>query len=264
MDWNTTLWRQSCEQFRLFMVPITAPLGRSERRIAATSYVEGLLLPGKRKSIEPMAQRLQFDSQRLQQFIRDSPWEEEAIWQIIRREVAPHLEPIEAWIVDETGWPKQGKHSVGVSHQYCGALGKQTNCQVSVEVVISDGFVAAPMAGRLYLPQSWIADRQRCGEAGVPEEVAFATKSQIALKLLQQMVADEIDRAPVLGDSAYGDSYDFRQELRRLNLGFFFQVTPQENKGGLGEVATQRKGKYRTVWEKTAQSARSLAQITEG
>jgi SRSO17 transposase len=105
---------------------------------------------------------LQFDGQRLQQFIKDSPWEDEAVWHTIRREVAPHLEPIEAWIVDETGWPKQGKHSVGVSHQYCGALGKQANCQVSVEIVISDGFVAAPMAGRLYLPEGWIANRPRC------------------------------------------------------------------------------------------------------
>jgi SRSO17 transposase len=263
VDWNTKLWRQSCEQFQRFMVPITAPLGRSERRIAATHYVEGLLLPGKRKSIEPMAERLQFDGQRLQQFIKDSPWEDEAVWQTIRREVAPHLEPIEAWIVDETGWPKQGKHSVGVSHQYCGALGKQANCQVSVEIVISDGFVAAPMAGRLYLPEAWIADRPRCREAGVPEEVEFATKSQIALELLRQVVADEIDRAPVLGDSAYGDSYEFRQELRRLNLEFFLQVTPEEHKGWLEEVPTQLKGKYRTVNAKTAERARDLVQITE-
>lgn len=245
------------------MVPITVPLGRSERRIAATHYVEGLLLPGKRKSIEPMAERLQFDPQRLQQFIKDSPWEDEEVWQTIRREVAPHLEPIEAWIVDETGWPKQGKHSVGVSHQYCGALGKQANCQVSVEVVISDGLVAAPMAGRLYLPEAWIANRPRCREAGVPEEVEFATKSQIALGLLRQMVADEIDRAPVLGDSAYGDSYEFRQELRRLSLEFFLQVTPQEHKGWLEEVPTQLKGKYRTVNKKTAKRARDLVQFTE-
>jgi SRSO17 transposase len=244
------------------MVPVTAPLGRSERRIAAIHYVEGLLLPGQRKSIEPIAERLQFDSQRLQQFIRDSPWEDESVWQTIRREVAPHLEPIEAWIVDETGWPKQGKHSVGVSHQYCGALGKQTNCQVSVEIVVSDGLVAAPMAGRLYLPESWLNDRPRCQVAGVPEDVEFATKSQIALELLRRMVADEIARAPVLGDSAYGDSFEFREELRRLNLEFFLQVTPAEHKAWLEEVPTQLRGKYRTVSEKTAERARNLAQIT--
>ena len=93
MDWNSKLWRKSVEEFKNFMLPLTAPLGRSERRIAATQYVEGLLLPGKRKSIEPMAERLDFDAQRLQQFIKDSPWEEQAVWKVIRQEVAPHLEP---------------------------------------------------------------------------------------------------------------------------------------------------------------------------
>jgi SRSO17 transposase len=264
MDWNAKLWRRSCEQFERFMIPLTVPLGRSERRIAATHYVEGLLLPGERKSIEPMAERLRFDAQRLQQFIKDSPWQDQGVWEVIRREVAPHLEPIEAWIVDETGWPKQGRHSVGVSHQYCGALGKQANCQVSVEVVISDGFVAAPMAGRLYLPESWTKDRKRCREAGVPEAVEFATKSQIALELIKEVVADEVDRAPVLGDSAYGDSYDFREELRRCDLEFFLQVTPQEHKGWLEEVATRLKGQYRVVDEKTAERARDLVQITTG
>jgi SRSO17 transposase len=264
MDWNARLWRRSCEQFGKFMVPITAPLGRSERRIAATHYVEGLLLPGERKSVEPMASRLQFDAQRLQQFIKDSPWDDRRVWQVIRRQVAPHLEPIEAWIVDETGWPKQGRHSVGVSHQYCGALGKQANCQVSVEVTISDGFVAAPMAGRLYLPESWTKDRPRCREAGVPEEVLFATKPQMALALIKEVLADEVDRAPVLGDSAYGDSYEFRQELRRLGLEFFLQVTPEEHKAWLHAVPTKPKGKYLRVDEQTAALARNLAQITTG
>jgi SRSO17 transposase len=171
------------------------------------------------------------------------------------------LEPIEAWIVDETGWPKQGKHSVGVSHQYCGALGKQANGPVSVEVAISEGFVAAPMAGRLYLPESWTKDRERCRDAGVPDEVEFATKSQMALELINKLVGDEVDRAPVLGDSAYGDSFDFRQRLRDLHLEFFLQVTPQAHKGWKEKVRTQLKGKYRTVDEKTAKQAKDLAQI---
>lgn len=264
MDWDDKLWRRSCEQFEKFMIPMTVPLGRSERRIAATHYVEGLLLPGDRKSIEPLAERLQFDAQRLQQFLADSPWDDQAVWQVIRRELAPHLEPIEAWIVDETGWLKQGRHSVGVSHQYCGAVGKQANCQVSVEVVISDGLVAAPMAGRLYLPEGWIKNRPRCRAVGVPDEVEFATKSEIAVDLIKELVADEVDRAPVSGDSAYGDSYEFREQLRRLKLEFFLQVTPQEHKGWLEEVPTKLKAKYRTVDEKTAERARDLVQITKG
>jgi SRSO17 transposase len=123
---------------------------------------------------------------------------------VIRREVIPHFEPIEAWIVDETGWLKQGKHSVGVSHQYCGAIGKQANCQVSVELVVSDGLVAAPVGGGLYLPHSWIEDPRRCAKAGVPPAIGFATKSQIALELIEQALADEVAPAPVLGDAAYG------------------------------------------------------------
>ena len=160
MEWDGRLWQRSIERFKAFMVPVVAPLGRSERRVAAANYVSGLLMPGQRKSIEPMAARLGVDPQRLQQFVTDSPWDEEQVWRVVRQEVIPHFEPIEAWIADETGWLKQGKDSVGVSHQYCGAVGKQANCQVSVELVVSNGCVAAPVCGRLYLPQSW-AERTR-------------------------------------------------------------------------------------------------------
>ena len=114
------------------MVPLVAFLGRREQRVAATSYVQGLLMPGQRKSIEPMAERLGVPSQRLQQFVADSPWDENELWGVIRRRVRPHLEPTEAWIVDETGWLKQGRHSVGVARQYCGQLGKRDNRQIVV------------------------------------------------------------------------------------------------------------------------------------
>jgi SRSO17 transposase len=244
------------------MVPLAAPLGRSERRVAAASYVSGLLMPGQRKSIEPMAARLGVDPQRLQQFIADSPWDEEQLWRVLRREIIPHFEPIEAWIPDETGWLKQGKHSVGVSHQYCGAIGKQANCQISVELVVSNGFVAAPVGGRLYLPQSWAEDPERRAKAGVPPEITFATKSQIALQLIEQALADQVAPAPVLGDAAYGDSFAFRQRLRELNLEFFLQVTPEEHFGWTQEVPTVLKGKYRKLAdEKLAASARHLMDI---
>lgn len=244
------------------MVPLAAPLGRSERRVAAASYVSGLLMPGQRKSIEPMSARLGVDAQRLQQFMADSPWNEEQLWRVIRREVIPHFEPIEAWITDETGWLKQGKHSVGVSHQYCGALGKQANCQVSVELVVSNGFVAAPVGGRLYLPQSWAEDPARRAKVGVPPEITFATKSQIALQLIEQAQADQVAPAPVLGDAAYGDSFAFRQRLRELDLEFFLQVTPEEHLGWTQEVPTVLKGKYRKLaHEELASSARHLLDI---
>jgi SRSO17 transposase len=169
--WNAKLWRESVKQFHEFLEPLVAGLGRSERRVAAARYIEGLLMPGHRKAIGPMAERLGVGSQSLQQFVTDSPWSEEAFWQAIRQEVVPSLEPLEAWIVDETGWIKQGSHSVGVSHQYCGAVGKQANCQVSVEVVVSDGWIAAPVGARLYLPESWTRDREHCAAVGVPKEV---------------------------------------------------------------------------------------------
>src|SRR5438876_8247312 len=100
MDWNEKLWKRSLKQFQQFMAPLVVLLGRSERRVAATRYVEGLLMPGARKSMEPMAARLGVDKQSLQQFATDSPWSDKAVWSVIRREVIPHLEPIEAWIVD--------------------------------------------------------------------------------------------------------------------------------------------------------------------
>ena len=151
-QWNQKLWQRSSEQFAEFLESLAAVLGRRERRVGAAFYVQGLLMPGERKSIEPMAERLGVDSQKLQQLMADSPWDEQEVWRAIRRNVVPVLEPLAAWIIDETGWLKQGKKSVGVAHQYCGAVGKTANCQVSGGVVVSDGEIAAPVAGRLYLP----------------------------------------------------------------------------------------------------------------
>lgn len=260
MQWNDRLWQQSQQYLSQFMIPLVEVLGRSERRVAATRYVEGLLLPGQRKSIAPMSERLGVDSQSLQQFVSDSPWEEQELWSAIRREVIPSLEPIECWVVDETGWVKQGDHSVGVSHQYCGSVGKQANCQVSVELVVSDGLVAAPVGGRLYLPQKWTEDRQRCTAAGVPPGIAFATKSQIAVALLEEALRDGVGPGPVLADSAYGDNFEFRAELRRLQLEFFVQVTGSSHKAWISPVETKLKFKRRYV-SASAPAAQTLAEI---
>ena len=259
--WNAKLWKESVTQFLEFLNPLIAGLGRSERRVAATRYVEGLLMPGQRKSIIPMAERLGVDSQSLQQFVTDSPWKEEELWRAIRQEIIPHLEPLEAWVVDETGWVKQGSHSVGVGHQYCGAAGKQANCQVSVEVVVSDGWIAAPVGGRLYLPERWTADRERCQAAGVPEEVTFATKPELALEILRQARCDGVPPAPVLGDSAYGNNAEFRAGVRDLDLEFFLQVDGQALKGWDREVRTEVKRVRRYVCEGEPPAA-TLAELT--
>jgi SRSO17 transposase len=263
MKWNATLWKQSQEQFKDFIGPLVAGLGRSERRQAGVSYVEGLLLPGQRKSIVPMAERLGVDGQKLQQFVTDSPWEEQEIWRRIAQEVIPSLEPLEAWVVDETGWLKQGEHSVGVSAQYCGAVGKKANCQVSVEVVVSDGWVAAPVAGRLYLPQSWAEDAPRRAQAGVPATVVFQTKLEMALDLIRQTLGHGVSRAPVLADSHYGDSTDFRQSLRDLGLEFFLQVSGVGHKAWSEPVVTERKTKRYHVVASTP-PPRTLAEIAAG
>jgi SRSO17 transposase len=224
MDWNQKLWQRSLDQFPEFLEPLVAELGRSERREGATLYVQGLLLPGARKSTEPMAARLGVDMQKLQQFMADSPWDVQEVWEAIRKEVTPVMEPLAAWIVDETGWSKQGDKSVGVSHQYCGAVGKQANCQVSVEVVVSDGEIAAPVAGRLYLPESWAGDPARREAAGVPPEVKFQTKPMIARELIREVVAAGVSRAPVLGDEVYGAASELRGALRELDLEYFLNV----------------------------------------
>jgi SRSO17 transposase len=224
VQWSQKLWERSVDQFAEFIEPLVAELGRSERREGATLYVQGLLIPGERKSIEPMAQRLGADSQKLQQFMADSPWDDRDVWRAIRREVAPVMEPLAAWIIDETGWLKQGNKSVGVAHQYCGAVGKQANCQVSVEVVVSDGEIAAPVAGRLYLPEKWAGDKERRQAAGVPEAVDFQTKPAIALDLIKQALADGVSPAPVLGDEVYGVASELRWGLRQLGLEYFLNA----------------------------------------
>lgn len=224
MQWNQKLWERSVDQLAEFLEPLLAVLGRSERRAGAALYVQGLLMPGERKSIEPMADRLGTDSQKLQQLLADSPWAEEDVWQAIRREVVPVMEPLAAWIIDETGWVKQGHKSVGVAHQYCGAVGKPANCQVSVEVVVSDGEIAAPVAGRLYVPEKWASDKARRQAAGVPAAVEFQTKPAIALELIKRVLADGVSGAPVLGDEVYGAASELRWGLRQLGLEYFLNA----------------------------------------
>lgn len=208
MAWNQSQWERSAHRLPKFLSPLVQDLGRSERRVGATLYVEGLLMPGQRKSIGPMAERLGVDSQKLQQFITDSPWDESAIWKALRPVAVDCLEPVAAWIVDETGWLKQGAHSVGVAHQYCGAVGKSANCQVNVQVAITDGLVAVPVGARLYLPERWTKDRARCRAAGIPDAVEFATKPQIAVDLIKESL--------VMGSGSSRATGNFTSEISDL------------------------------------------------
>jgi SRSO17 transposase len=261
MNWNQKLWERSAAELAGFLEPLVAGLGRSERRAGAALYVQGLLIPGERKSIEPMAARLRVDSQKLQQFVADSPWDEQEVWRAIRREAIPAMEPLVAWIVDETGWLKQGKKSVGVSHQYCGAVGKQANCQVCVEVVVSDGEIAAPVAGRLYLPEAWAGDAARREAAGVPPQVRFQAKPAIAVDLIKQVLADGVAPAPVLGDEVYGVASELRWELRQMDLEYFLNAGA-ELLAWTKPVKTRLATKYWGVVE-GQEPARSLAALSK-
>lgn len=134
------------------------------------------------------------------------------------------LEPLAVWVIDETGWLKQGDKSVGVARQYCGAIGKQANCQVSVEMVVSDGQIAVPVAGRLYPPEKRAGYKLRRTAAGVPAAVQFQTKPVIAVDSVKQMLAAGVSAAPVLGDEVYGNASELRWELRQLGLEYFLNA----------------------------------------
>lgn len=247
LDWSSKQFRRVLERFPQFMNSVSWVLGRSERRQAAARYVEGLLMDGQRKSVQPMADRLGVSAQGLQQFVTDSPWSDVELWKVIRRQIIGHLEPLESWIVDETSWIKQGQHSVGVAQQYCGAVGKNANCQVNVQLAVSNGLSAAPIGARLFLSESWANDIARREQAGIPAEVIFATKPQIALSLIDEALGDEVQKAPVLGDCVYGDSYRFRQGLRERGLEFFLQITPSQHKAWSQPVLTRKERKRRHV-----------------
>ena len=165
-------------------------MGRVSRVGPMRDYCTGLLLPGERKSVEPIAAvtapgRVAAQHQSLLHFVGQGGWSDEAVLAKVREMVLPQIErhgAIQAWVIDDTGFPKHGKHSVGVSHQYCGQTGKQDNCQVAVTLSLANHHASLPVAYRLYLPKSWTEDETRRAKAGVPDDIAFQTKPKIALR----------------------------------------------------------------------------------
>ena len=152
------------------MADVVLSMGRKERRQHAEEYIRGLLMDGERKSIEPMADRLpDGDVQALQQFVNQSPWSTKEVQASLARKVEREFVPEAYWLVDEVSFPKQGKHSVGVARQYCGALGKTANCQVAVTLDLGTEESSTPLDWALYLPEPWIKDTVRRNEAGIPK-----------------------------------------------------------------------------------------------
>ena len=219
-------------RFAAYVEGLAEAAGHADRHTPLKNYCKGLLLPGERKSVEPMAARLAPDNvrrmhQSLHHFVADAPWDDEQMLAAVRRQVLPALEkqgPVVAWIVDDTGFPKQGKHSVGVARQYCGQIGKQDNCQAAVSLSVSTWSSSLPVAWRLYLPEVWCQDPERREEAGVPEEVEFQTKPEIALRQIQQAVEQKFPVGVVLADAGYGNGTPFRTALTKLGLQYVMGI----------------------------------------
>lgn len=218
--------RGSESRLMAYVEAITSVLGHADRVVPFRSYCAGLLLPGDRKSVEPMAARLQparvqAAHQSMHHFVAKSKWSDDAVLAAVRARVLPIIArrgPIRALIIDDTGIPKKGKHSVGVARQYCGQLGKQDNCQVAVSLSAANDHASLPIAYRLYLPHEWCDDPARRTQAGIPDDIAFQTKPQIALDQLRGAVAAGIDAEVVLADAGYGNDTDFRDGITGIGL----------------------------------------------
>lgn len=203
---------KSEERFQEYLSGLTGAVGHADRTDRLHAYCTGLLLPGDRKSVEPRAWiRSTFRPcirpslhQALHHFVAVAPWNDQAVLAAVREQVLPALirqGPITAWIIDDTAFSKKGKHSVGVARQYCGHLGKTDNCQVAVSLSVANAVASLPVAFRLYLPEDWANDFRRRAKAGVPDEVTFQTKPQIALEQIRQTLACGVAPGVVLADA---------------------------------------------------------------
>jgi SRSO17 transposase len=249
-------------------------LNNQKRKASFALYTMGLLGDGSRKSMEPIAARGCADPdevdavhQRLQHFLVDSTWSDRDV----RKETARYAitamtqrEPVTHWIIDDTGFLKQGSHSVGVKRQYTGSAGKVTNCQIGVSLSVATATEHVPVDFELYLPKEWTEDPARRKEAHIPDEVLFQTKLELGLKMVNRAIEDDIPRGMVLADCAYGNSSRFRRELRRQNLEYgvsvqsttkVWQLDKRERRRGrpltLAELAqqiVQREGFRKTTW----------------
>ena len=209
---------EGVDRFEAYLTGLTSVIGHEGRTAPLHDYCLGLLATDGRKSVEPMAAttapaKVSVQHQKMLHFVPNSPWSDQAVLTKSREMVLPEIErhgPIKVWIIDDTGFPKQGEHSVGVKHQYCGQLGKQANCQVAVTLSIANEHASLPIAYRLYLPKEWAEDAKRRKKARVPEEIKFKTKPQIALDQLRAACAAGVPRGVVLDDSSYGSNSELR------------------------------------------------------
>jgi SRSO17 transposase len=213
-------------RFAAYVEALTDAIGHADRATPLRHYCTGLLMPAERKSVEPMAAmtapaRVAAQHQSLLHFVGQAPWSDAAVLTKVRDLVVPAIEragPIEAWIIDDTGFPKKGRHSVGVARQYCGQLGKQDNCQVAVTLSLANRTASLPVAYRLYLPQEWADDPARRQKAGVPEAISFQTKPEIALDQIRAAAEAGLPRGVILMDAGYGSDTQLRTDVTALGF----------------------------------------------
>ena len=249
-----------------YLSRLTAVLGHADRKQRLVGYCTGLLLPGERKSIEPMAARLdpaQVSSlhQALHHFVATAAWSDAAVLAAVREQVLQALTrhgAITSWIIDDTGFPKKGQHSVGVTRQYCGQLGKQETCQVAVSLSIANTLASLPIAFELYLPEDWAGDPARRAKAGVPQGLAFRTKPRIALEQIRRALADGVPPGIILGDAGYGIDTDFRLALSELALVYVLGVQSSlgvwpPGSGPLPPKPWSGKGRPPKLWRRDAE-----------
>lgn len=211
------------KRFQEYMDMVVAELGHADREEPALLYLKGLMLPGGRKSVEPMAARLRPEAtdqtrQAMGHFVSASPWKDDRVMRAVENRLIPELhkpaDPPPFLILDDTGHPKKGDDSVGVARQFFGLLGKVDNCQVAVSLSFATERGSIPIGYRLYLPEDeWANDRERRKAAKVPENIRFQTKNEIGSDLLRAAMLRGVPSGIVLGDTSYGDNADFRDEL---------------------------------------------------
>jgi SRSO17 transposase len=216
----------SGSRFTSYVEGLTSVIGHADRAKPLRDYCMGLMMPCERKSVEPMAAvtapgRVAAQHQSLLHFVGEGRWSDEQVLSKVREMVLPEMErhgPTEAWIIDDTGLPKHGRHSVGVARQYCGQLGKQDNCQVAVSLSLANHHASLPVAYRLYLPEDWAVDSKRRRKTGVPEDIDFKTKPEIALGQLRWACAAGLPRGVTLMDAGYGNNSELRASITALEL----------------------------------------------
>ncbi len=225
-----------------FAAHMFEPLDRSDQRRWGEVYLRGLMLDGRRKSIEPMADRLEDgDEQCLQQFVNQSPWDWGAVRERLAARISAEIGPA-AWIIDDTGFPKFGRHSVGVARQYCGALGKVSNCQLGVSISAATEEASCPLDWRLFLPEEWDRDQERRRKAGVPDELAHEPKWKLALQMIDELRGWGLEAPAILGDAAYGDVTELRTGLEERGLSYVLDV--KANTSAYAEAVSPERPDY--------------------